>query len=170
MLFLCLSKPIAFLPFSLTSPSSLLKFPIISYGTAVLFISRQKRSINSTLFSKVPCACRTSITGKNRHGAINNHSAYQNRLAVLKRITHLRNCHSWSRPTFLWTCPTLTYFRKKCMFKRTILSFSRESTLFYNRNYLVQCSVIQVLLRCSLARENSQHFATPLLVFPRNDV
>ena len=27
-----------------------------------------------------------------------------------------------------------------------------------------------MLLRCSLARENSQHFATPLLVSPRNDV
>ena len=27
-----------------------------------------------------------------------------------------------------------------------------------------------MLLRCSLARENSQHFATPLVVFPRNDV
>ena len=35
-------------------------------------------------------------------------------MAVLKRITQLRNCHSWARPTFLWTCPTLTYFRKKC--------------------------------------------------------
>ena len=56
-------------------------------------------------------------------------------------------------------------------FKRKILSFSRESTLFYNRpNYLVYYSAIQLLLQCSLAWDNSQHFATPLLVFPRNDV
>ena len=83
-LLLCQSKPIAFLPFSLTSPSSLLKLPIISYGTAVLFISRQKRSINSSLFSKVPRACRTSITGKNRHGTSYNHSTYYNRMVVLE--------------------------------------------------------------------------------------
>ena len=57
------------------------------------------------------------------------------------------------------------------MFKRTILSFSRESALFYNRpNYLVCYSAIQLLLQCSTAWENSQRFKTPPLLFPRNDV
>ena len=56
------------------------------------------------------------------------------------------------------------------VFQRTILSFSYESTLFYNRNYLVYYSAMQLFLLCSMAWENSQHFATPPLVFPRNDV
>ena len=37
------------------------------------------------------------------------------------------------------------------VFKRTILSFSYESTLFYNRNYLVYYSAMQLLLQCSMA-------------------
>ena len=34
--------------------------------------------------------------------------------------------------------------------KRTILSFSCKSTLFYNRNYLVYYSAMQLLLQCSM--------------------